>query len=101
MSKSRTTPGVYVEEASLLPPSVSQVESALPAFIGYTQRAVVDNLDFHAEGGRAIKPVKISSLSDYETYFGGPSRSTTLKIELNSDNSIAEIDVDCVNLLYD
>src|SRR5690554_1167864 len=101
MSKSHTTPGVYIEEASSFPPSVSQVESALPAFIGYTQRAVVDGLDFHAEGGRAIKPVKISSLSDYETYFGGPSRSTTLKIELNSDNSIAEIDVDCVNLLYE
>jgi phage tail sheath protein FI len=31
------TPGVYVEEISKLPPSVAQVETAIPAFIGYTE----------------------------------------------------------------
>ena len=34
------TPGVYVEEISLLPPSVAQVETAIPAFIGYTEKAL-------------------------------------------------------------
>ena len=33
------TPGVYVEEIVKFPPSVAQVETAIPAFIGYTQRA--------------------------------------------------------------
>jgi len=33
------TPGVYVEEISLLPPSVAQVETAIPAFIGYVEYA--------------------------------------------------------------
>jgi len=30
------TPGVYVEEIAKFPPSVAQVETAIPAFIGYT-----------------------------------------------------------------
>lgn len=30
------TPGVYVEEISTLPPSVAEVATAVPAFIGYT-----------------------------------------------------------------
>ena len=101
MSKSHTTPGVYVEEVSGLPLSVLQAASALPVFIGYTQHAVVDGSDYHAEGGRTIKPVKIASLLDYETYFGGPSPPTTLKIKLNPDHSVAEIEVDSVNLLYE
>ena len=29
------TPGVYVEEISILPPSVAEVATAIPAFIGY------------------------------------------------------------------
>lgn len=32
-----TTPGVYVKEISTLPPSVAQVATAIPAFIGYTK----------------------------------------------------------------
>ena len=34
-----STPGVYVEEISVFPPSVAQVETAIPAFIGYTEKA--------------------------------------------------------------
>ena len=30
------TPGVYIEESSTLPPSVAEVATAIPAFIGYT-----------------------------------------------------------------
>ena len=32
------TPGVYVEEISTLPPSVAEVATAIPAFIGYTEK---------------------------------------------------------------
>ena len=30
------TPDVYIEEISVFPPSVAEVETAIPAFIGYT-----------------------------------------------------------------
>ena len=32
-------PGVFVEEIRTLPASVAQVESAIPVFIGYTEKA--------------------------------------------------------------
>ncbi len=53
------TPGVYVEEVSVFPPSVAQVETAIPAFIGYT-----------ADAKEAAKPVRIVSLKEYEQHFG-------------------------------
>jgi len=55
------TPGVYVEEISLFPPSVAQVETAIPAFIGYTEEGPTE-------------PTKIKSMVDYRTIFGGPSK---------------------------
>jgi phage tail sheath protein FI len=33
------TPGVYIEEIPKLPPSIASVETAIPAFIGYTKKA--------------------------------------------------------------
>ncbi|MBO9694556.1 phage tail sheath family protein, partial [Chryseobacterium sp.] len=53
------TPGVYVEELAKFPPSVAQVETAIPAFIGYTEK------------GPKNEPTRISSLLEYETLFGG------------------------------
>ncbi|WP_159476629.1 phage tail sheath family protein [Chryseobacterium sp. 18068] len=52
------TPGVYVEEIAKFPPSVAQVETAIPAFIGYT-----------AEGPKN-EPTRISSMLEYEMLFG-------------------------------
>ena len=34
------TPGVYTTEIPTLPPSVAQVSTAVPAFIGYTASAL-------------------------------------------------------------
>ncbi len=59
------TPGVYVEEVSLLPPSVAQVETAIPAFIGYTEKAEDE------DGNPLLKvPTRVKSLLEYEAYFG-------------------------------
>ncbi|ANF52021.1 phage tail protein [Chryseobacterium glaciei] len=52
------TPGVYVEEIAKFPPSVAQVETAIPAFIGYTEK------------GPKNEPTRISSMLEYETIFG-------------------------------
>ncbi len=58
------TPGVYVTELDAFPPSIVGVETALPAFIGYTQQARV--------GAKPVtmQPVKISSLADFKAIFG-------------------------------
>ncbi|WP_326984370.1 phage tail sheath C-terminal domain-containing protein [Chryseobacterium sp. MYb264] len=52
------TPGVYVEEIAKFPPSVAQVETAIPAFVGYTEK------------GPKNEPTRIASLLEYETVFG-------------------------------
>ena len=54
------TPGVYIEEVPSLPPSVAQVETAIPAFIGYTEKG-------------PDEPTRISSMVDFITIFGGPN----------------------------
>ncbi|BAM90261.1 conserved hypothetical protein [Bradyrhizobium oligotrophicum S58] len=51
------TPGVYVEEISRLPPSVAEVSTAIPAFLGYTEK------------GPAM--ARVSSLLEYTATFGG------------------------------
>jgi phage tail sheath protein FI len=54
-----TTPAVYVEEISVFPPSVAQVETAIPAFIGYTEKVPSDS-----------STKRIVSLKEFEQYFG-------------------------------
>lgn len=61
------TPGVYVTEIDAFPPSIAQVDTAIPVFIGYTQQA----LDTNGNNLTNV-PTEISSLLDYQTYFGGP-----------------------------
>ncbi|WP_020536280.1 phage tail sheath C-terminal domain-containing protein [Lewinella cohaerens] len=59
------TPGVYTVEKNAFPPSVAQVPTAIPAFIGYTEKA--------ADQGKSLinKPTLINSLSEYNNNFGG------------------------------
>src|SRR5262245_17594288 len=71
------TPGVYVEEIPKFPPSVAPVETAIPAFIGYTEFAtdqVADDL--------INKPKRITSLVQYEQFFGGPQKETKLVVNV-------------------
>ena len=65
MASTFKTPGVYVEEIAKFPPSVAQVETAIPAFIGYTEKSQYRGEDLK------LKPVRISSLVEYEVRFGG------------------------------
>lgn len=58
------TPGVYVEEITTLPPSVGQVPTAIPAFIGYTEKAERAGKSLHNT------PRHISSLLEYHEMFG-------------------------------
>lgn len=60
------TPGVYIEEISTLPPSVAPVATAIPAFIGFTGKAV----DKKGAIFPANTPVRITSLLEFEEHFG-------------------------------
>src|SRR5262245_36130014 len=70
------TPGVYVEEIPKFPPSVAPVETAIPAFIGYTEKAqdvLADDLH--------LKPKRLASLADYERYFGGAQKEQSIVVD--------------------
>jgi uncharacterized protein len=63
MPSTYKTPGVFIEEVQLLAPSVAAVATGIPAFVGYTELVPASNA-----------PVRITSMLDYETNFGGPDK---------------------------
>jgi len=62
------TPGVYIVEKNAFPNSVVEVATAVPAFIGYTEKA-------ENKGNSLLnKPWRITSMAEYHQYFGfGPT----------------------------
>ncbi len=64
MAKQIKTPGVYIVEKNAFPNSVVQVATAVPAFIGFTERATDGKNSLH------MVPKRITSLSEYHNFFG-------------------------------
>ncbi len=52
---------MYEEEVPGLPFSIKQAETAVPVFIGFTEKIPFEN-----------KPLKVHSMEEYATIFGGP-----------------------------
>jgi hypothetical protein len=88
------TPGVYVEEISTLPPSVAGVATAVPAFIGYTEKA--------SRNGKSLNnsPTHITSMLEYHQMFGGASGLGSITVNLNADNSVGAVDSQYTYYLY-
>ncbi|KAF0236168.1 MAG: hypothetical protein FD181_2983 [Prolixibacteraceae bacterium] len=83
------TPGVYIQEISTLPASIAGVETAIPAFIGYTERATENGDDTKL----LFKAARISSLLEYREIFGGPNDeniSVVIADTLGSNNVLAD-----------
>lgn len=66
------TPGVYINEIDAFPPSVAQVATAVPAFVGYTEKG-------------PITPIRITSFMEFEQIFGGAPIPASVSIELNAN----------------
>jgi phage tail sheath protein FI len=65
MASQFMTPGVYIDEKNAFPGSAVAVETAVPVFIGYTERA--------ERNGKSLigKPTAITSFAEYTESFGG------------------------------
>jgi phage tail sheath protein FI len=72
------TPDVYVEEISVFPPSVAEVETAIPAFIGHTEKAKKNANEL------TLKPTKIYSLKEFEEYYGHP-KDESIAVTVSGD----------------
>ncbi|WP_338864541.1 phage tail sheath family protein [Myxococcus stipitatus] len=62
------TPDVYVEEIQTFPPSVAEVGTSIPAFIGWTEKATKASTN-----DLLLKPTKVYSIKEYEALFGFPA----------------------------
>lgn len=82
------TPGVYIKEISTFPPSIVPVETAIPAFIGYTEKAVDEN-----GSGTEFVPTRIRSLLEYEQRFGRDFIPDNYRVTLNTaqDNAVLAV----------
>ena len=90
------TPDVYVEEISVFPPSVAEVETAIPAFVGYTEfaRRIV--------GGDLVNvPTRLKSLLEYEALFGKGPQIVVTKVVLDDANNFVRAEVSSNFYLYD
>ncbi|MFZ6774373.1 phage tail sheath family protein, partial [Undibacterium sp. SXout7W] len=81
------TPSVYIVEKNAFPDSVVEVATAVPAFLGYTQKA--DNKGISLAG----RPWRITSFSEFVDYYGGAPkygfnvRSKTLMTAVTTDKA--------------
>jgi len=72
------TPGVYVEEIKTLAPSVVAVETAVPAFVGYTGQAA------DAGGGDLrFVPTRVTSQLEFQRLFGGEFVPNSYRVVLD------------------
>ena len=80
------TPNVYVQEKSIFPPSVAEVATAIPAFIGRTEKS----------GELKNDPQRITSMVEFAALFGGPSPegfnfTGTVDGELSADMTASDL----------
>ncbi len=95
MASTYKSPGVYVEEITKFPPSVAQVETAIPAFIGYTEKAQRIN-----PGDLSMVPTKIDSLIDFQQFFGSGHTPAVSQLVIDVNNVFEKATFDTKFHLY-
>ncbi|MDQ8205669.1 phage tail sheath C-terminal domain-containing protein [Pelagicoccus sp. SDUM812003] len=89
------TPGVYVKEIGLLPPSIEPIRTAVPAFIGYTPRCETHGKPYRYE------PTKIASLQEFVRIFGrahDPEENGSSRPSFHLKPGSSPSSVDLINL---
>lgn len=82
------TPGVYIEEKNAFTNSVVPVPTAIPCFIGFTEKATRDHKSL------LNQIVKIASFDEYTRYFGGASKTMYTLTFDKDENTPIDLAVD-------
>jgi phage tail sheath protein FI len=90
------TPGVFIEEIPKFPPSVAQVETAIPAFIGYTE--IANNI---TPGDLINKPLRIGSMVEFSHYFGGGPPLTVAGVNIDDGGNFISASVSNSYYMFD
>lgn len=80
------TPGVYIKEKNAFGYSVVQTPTAIPCFIGYTEKAT------RGRDSLLNKPTRVTSMKEFVNLFGGGPK-TTFSVKAKGDNDY-ELKVD-------
>lgn len=91
------TPEVFIEEISKFTPTIKQPESAIPVFIGATEKAT------DAAGNSLFNiPVRVSSAMEFEFLFGNPAPQNAafdiILSDISADNQSGKIEISCDHL---
>lgn len=90
------TPGVYVTESNTLPASIAGTSTAVPLFIGFTEK--IPNLVPNT--GLDFTPKRITSLFEFNNLFGG-THVPTFSVDVDTNNNINSVIPDQRFFLYD
>ncbi len=82
MVTSYKTPGVYIKEIAKFPPSVVPVETAIPAFIGYTENTRYQGEDL------INRPVAIDSFLEFEQIFGQAPLIVAFTVSVDAEGNV-------------
>jgi uncharacterized protein len=82
MALNLRTPGVYVVEESKFPPSVVPVETAIPAFVGYT------GVTQYRGESLLNRPVAVNDLLEFQAIFGGPPSIGNFAVTLDETGNV-------------
>lgn len=74
------TPGVYIAEHNPFPNSIVEPATSVAAFVGWTERAELNGKSVHAT------PVRISSLGEFQQYFGGGPLAEHVRFSLSLES---------------
>ena len=94
LPKHLKTPGVYIDERNAFPNSVVAVETAVPAFIGFTEKAEFEGQSYKN------KPVRIESFMEFELFFG-KAYTTTYNLSVASSIETSDFDLNGVSYVLD
>ncbi len=72
------TPGVYLKDVTQPRPTLPSLETAVPAFIGYTEKA----LDAQGRSLHLV-PTRIRTLGEMEAYFGGAFQPSSYRVYMD------------------
>lgn len=89
-------PGVFVEELAHLPPVVAEVESAVPAFVGYTAFARRERA-----GDLRGVPQRIRSLLEFEALYGTAWPDIVQRVEVDQKGAFLSVGINNAYHLYD
>jgi phage tail sheath protein FI len=90
------TPDVYIEEISVFPPSVAEVETAIPAFVGYTEKAMKV-----VAGDQGMVPTLVKSLPEFELWFGKGPKIAVDSVVIGDANEFISSKISNSFYLYD